>query len=127
MLLFVVCLNPLIQSLEKNLSGVKIGRQKAPTSVVAYADDVTIFLTSVADIQNMKETLLAYEATTGARINIQKSGVLALGTWDTTRQITNIPYQKDIKILGFQFTDIVNSTAIAVWSSVTTRVCTTAQ
>jgi len=63
MLLFVMCLNSLIQSLDKNLSGVKIGRQRAPTSVVAYADDVTIFLTSVADIQKMKETLLAYEAT----------------------------------------------------------------
>jgi len=46
-LLFVMCLKPLILSLEKNLSRVKIGRQKAPTSVVSYADDVTIFLTSV--------------------------------------------------------------------------------
>jgi len=64
-----MCLNPLIQFLEKNLSGVKIGRQKAPTSVIAYADGVTIFLTSVADIQKMKETFLAYEATTGARIS----------------------------------------------------------
>jgi len=69
MLLLVMCLNPLIQFLEKNLSGVKIGRQKAPTSVIAYADGVTIFLTSVADIQKMKETFLAYEATTGARIS----------------------------------------------------------
>jgi len=127
MLLFVMCLNRLIQSLEKNLSGVKIGRQKAPTSVVAYADNVTMFLTSVADIQKMKETLLAYETTTVVRINLQKSRVLALGTWDTTRQIMNIPYHKDIKILGFQFTDIVNLTAIAVWSSVTARVRATAQ
>jgi len=38
----------------------------------------------------------------------------------------NIPYHKDIKILGFQFTDIVNSTAIATWSSVTSRVGATA-
>jgi len=117
----------LIQSLEKNLSGVKIGRQKAPTSVVAYADNVTIFLSSVADIQKMKETLLAYEATTGPRINIRKSRVLALGTWDTTRQIMNIPHHKGIKILGFQFTDIVHSTAIATWSSVTARVRATVQ
>ena len=75
----------------------------------------------------MKETLLAYEATTGARINIRKSRVLALGTWDMTRLIMNIPYHKDIKILGFQFTGIVHSTAIATWSSVTGRVPANAQ
>jgi len=39
----------------------------------------------------------------------------------------NIPYHKDIKILGFQFTDIVHSTAIATWSSVTARVRAIAQ
>ena len=70
----------------------------------------------------MKETLLAYEATTGARINIRKSRVLALGTWDMTRQIMNMPYHKDIKILGFQFTDIVHT-----WSSVTAQVRAIAQ
>ena len=34
---------------------------------------------------------------------------------------------QDIKILGFQFTDIVHSTAIATWSSVTARVRAIAQ
>ena len=97
MLLYAMCLNPLIQSLEKDLSGIKIGRRQVRTTVVAYADDVAIFLSSVADIQKLKETLLALEAATCAVVNIQKSRALALGTWDTTRQIMDIPYHKTSK------------------------------
>jgi len=39
----------------------------------------------------------------------------------------DIPYHKDIKILGFQFTNIVNSAAITTWSSVTARMRAAAQ
>ena len=39
----------------------------------------------------------------------------------------DIPYRKDIKILGFRFTNIVNSTTIATWLSVTARVRAAAQ
>ena len=127
MLLYAICLNPLIQSLEKNLSGIKIGRRQVRTTVVAYADDVKIFLSSVADIQQLKETMLAFEAAIGAVVNIHQSRALALGTWDMTRQIMDIPYHKDIKILGFQFTNIGNSAAIASWSLVTARVRAAAQ
>jgi len=81
----------------------------------------------MADIQKLKETLLAFEAATGAVVNIQKSQALAVGTWDMTRQIMDIPYHKDIKILRFQFTNIVNSAAIATWSSVIAWVLAAAQ
>jgi len=67
------CLNPLIQSLEKNLNGIKICRQHSKTVTTAFADDVTIFLTAVEDVSKLKDLLLRYEAATGATVNIKKS------------------------------------------------------
>ena len=45
MQLFAMCLNPLLFTLENNLAGIQIGRRRVKTTVVAYADDVTIFAT----------------------------------------------------------------------------------
>jgi hypothetical protein len=127
MLLYALCLNPLIQSLEKHLSGIKIGRRQTKTAVTAYVDDVTIYLTQVVDIPKMKEILLRNETATGAKINMLKSRAMAIGNWDTTIQIMNIPYYKEIKILGFHFSNSVNSAAAESWSSVIARVHATAQ
>ena len=43
MILYAMCLNPLLCTLENSLRGLRMGRHRARTSVVAYADDVTIF------------------------------------------------------------------------------------
>jgi hypothetical protein len=50
MILYALCLNPLLSTLEKKLSGIRISQSGPPAKVVAYADDVTIFVTSPADI-----------------------------------------------------------------------------
>jgi len=118
MLLYALCLTTLIQSLVKNLSGIKIGRRQTRTVVTAYAVDVAIYLTQAADIPKMKEILLRYETATGARINMQKSRAMAIGNWHTTLQIMDMPYHKEIKILGFHFSNSVNSAAAETWFSV---------
>jgi len=81
MQLFPLCLNPLIETLERELKGNQIGRGHAKTAVIAYADDFTIFLTSPADVRKLKEILFIYEAATGAKVNMRKSRALALGAW----------------------------------------------
>jgi len=73
-------------------------------AVIAYADYVTIFLNSPADVRKPQETLLIYESVTGAKANVRKSRALALGSWDTTTQIMDISYHTDVKILAFHFT-----------------------
>jgi hypothetical protein len=74
----------------------------------------------------MKELLLRCETATGARINTQKSRAMAIGNWDTTIQIMDIPYYKEIKMLSFHFSNSVNSAAAAAaaetWSSTIARV-----
>lgn len=45
MLLFALCLNQLLCTLECNLVGIRIGRSGVKTATVAYANDLTIFAT----------------------------------------------------------------------------------
>jgi len=104
MQVFALCVNPLIRTQEREIKGIQIRWGHAKTAVIAYADDVTIFLTSPAGVRKLQETPLIYEAATGAKVNMRKSRALALGTWDTTTQIMDIPYHTDAKILVFHFT-----------------------
>ena len=91
MLLFAICLNPLIEVLDQTLTGIRIGRGTR-TAVVAYADDITVFVTDPNDIPALVETLQMYEKATGARVNIRKSKAMAVGAWNTTVNMMNIPY-----------------------------------
>lgn len=96
-------------------------------AAVAYADDVTVFLTSPADVQNLQEALHTYEEATGAKINMRKSRALAIGGWDASSKIMDIHYHTGIKILGFHFTDRVNAANNENWYNVTSLVRATAQ
>jgi len=67
--LYALCLHPFLRLLDLNLRGIRIGRRTRPTSVVAYAYDVTIFATSAADFAIIQEAIRLYERLSGARIN----------------------------------------------------------
>jgi hypothetical protein len=90
MLLYVICLNPLLSTLNRHLYGLRIGRERDRTSVIAYADDLTILITLSTDIQKIQENLHCYEAT-GANANIGKWRAVAIGSWDTSHRIMDIP------------------------------------
>jgi len=120
--LFAICLNPLIHTLEEVLTDIKIGRRRTRITAVAYAGDVTVFLTLPADVRNLQEVLRAYEEATGAKISIQKSRAIAIGSWDASNKILDIPYYTGIKTLGFHFTDRVNVANKVNWYNVTSQV-----
>jgi hypothetical protein len=92
MQLFALCLNPLLRTLVDKLPVIRIGRRGDKTSVVAYADDVTIFLTSPVDIPIIQDVIRCYETASGARVNIRKSKAMAIGIRGTNTNIMNIPY-----------------------------------
>jgi len=48
--------------------------------VVAYANDVTIFVTSAADFAIIEEANRLYERASGARLNPRKSKALEVGS-----------------------------------------------
>jgi hypothetical protein len=57
MALYTLCLQPFLDMFARRLTGIKIGREKEPVSVVAYADDVTLSLTSDTDRQVIEEAI----------------------------------------------------------------------
>jgi hypothetical protein len=126
MQLFAMCLNPLLCTLENNIAGIEIGQRRFKTTVVAYADDVTFFVTSLTDSPKIQEALHCYEEASGAKINIGKSRALAIGPWDASVRIMDIPYHTEAKILGFRITSKVQESAHKSWTITTARIRTQA-
>jgi hypothetical protein len=87
MVLFTLALNRLLVLLDTMLEGLKIGQRTVKYTSLAYADDVTILLTSRADVVQMTEAIRVYERATGARLNPVKTKVITIGVWDTTEPV----------------------------------------
>ena len=111
MVLFVLCLNPLLNALEKKLTGVKIGGGGTKTTVIAYADDVTIVVSKPEDVPIVHDTLRKHERATGAKINIQNSKAIALGLWNTSLKILDISFYTEMKVLGLHIQNTVHASA----------------
>ena len=65
MALYTLALHPLLTDLEHRLPGVRIGRSSRSVSVVAYADDVTVFLTSISDISAVEAPYVSLRSLLG--------------------------------------------------------------
>ena len=122
MLLFAICIDPLLWQLEKHLAGVKYNRGKEKVSVVAYADDVSIILTDLKEIRVVKDILHTFERASGAKLNVTKSAALACGTWNATKEVMGIGYKQSIRILGFQFTKETNKSQRLNWEQVEKKI-----
>jgi len=127
MMLYALCINPLLHKLEEALSGVRIRRRSPGTAAIAYADDVTVFVTDQDEAQSLQGILRTFEKATGAKINMDKYKALAIGGWDTTQKIMNITFQEEIRILGFQFTNRSNYTSKKHWCRVISHARAAAQ
>jgi hypothetical protein len=90
MLLFALCLNPLLTLLDQRLTVIRIGRTR--TAVVTYADDITLFVTTPADIAAFREVIRTYERANAASLIIRNSKALATGPWDTAMNMMGILY-----------------------------------
>ena len=122
MLLFALVLNQLLYLLERNLTGIRNGHRTSKIAVVAYADDVTIFVTAPEDIQAIGDFLLTYERATGTCLNIRKYEAMAAGSWGTSINMMDIPYYPEITIPGFRFTGKVARSGNVPWSRVTGKI-----
>jgi len=54
MSLYILFLNPLLNSLEKKLAGIKIGPRGTRTSIIDYADDVTLIVTKPEEVYRIR-------------------------------------------------------------------------
>jgi hypothetical protein len=121
MLLFALSLKPLLILLDQKITVTRICR-RTRTAVVAYAGDITLFVTSPADIPGLHEAIQTYERATGANLNIRKSKALAAGSWDAAIDMMCISYRTDINILGVRFTSSIAQSVNTSWTRVTGQV-----
>jgi len=73
MLLYAICLNPLLQALDEGLRRIKVGRDNPKVTVAADADDVTVYLSAPENAGKLEQILSTYEKVAGAKVNTQKS------------------------------------------------------
>ena len=67
--------------------------------MLAYVDDVNIFVTSAADFAIIQEAIRLYERASGARLNPRKCKALAVGSWCTQETVLGIAYHRHVTIL----------------------------
>ena len=108
-LLYVLALEPLLRRLRDEgtspaLRGIPfVGRLAARVS--AFADDVTVFVSRLRDIEAVKEAVVEYERIAGAKVNFDKSEGLRLGAWRGSNTLPEPFRWSDgpIRILGVWF------------------------
>jgi hypothetical protein len=125
--LFALCLNPLLHRLDQTLKGLSIHQRQQPSAVIAYADDITLLLTTPEDIDAVKDAIQCYGKATGAILNIRKPQALAVGAWDTTIPMMDIPYNDELTVLGFKMRKSIARAASASWTRITHMVRTQAR
>jgi len=76
---------------------------RPPVSVVAYADDVAVFATTVADFSTIQEAIRLYEKASGTRLNPLKYKAIAVGRWSAFDTVLGIPYHSHVRIPSFNF------------------------
>jgi hypothetical protein len=96
---YVMCLHPLVRSLEKSLPGMKIGPQHLKTTFLAYADDVLVFVTDPTTFTKIRHAISTYEQASGARLNPQKSNALTIAGWAHPTTPLDIPIRDRVEIL----------------------------
>jgi hypothetical protein len=85
---------------------------------VAYADDVTIFISSVTEFPIIQEALQLFEKASGASINPRKSKAPAVGLWQAQETIRGIEYSSSVTILGIIFWATIDQTTRDTWARI---------
>jgi hypothetical protein len=91
MALYALSLHPIPKILDRELPGKMTGGRARAAPIVAYADDVIIFVSSVADFAIIEEALRHFERASGTTINPRKSKALAVGAHKKPSLTFNTP------------------------------------
>jgi len=103
MCLNAMWLHPLVRPLEESLPGMKIGRRHQKTTVLAYPDGVSVFVTDPTTFTTIRHAINTYEQANRARLNPQKSNALATAGWAHPTTPLDIPITDRVKILGVTY------------------------
>jgi hypothetical protein len=109
-------LHQFLRSLEGKLSGLALGAGRKGETVIAYADDVTVFITNLNDFDVIRDEISRYEQAAGARLNPKKSQGIAIGNWPHPAAPFGLDYKDQIKILGITFGTTTRKSASVRWN-----------
>jgi len=118
MVLYALCLQPLLQTLEDRIPGIYFSGTARSSPVLAYADDITVLVTRPEDFDTIRQAVHTYEKATGAQLNTRKSKALSIANWATPATALGIDFQDQIMILGVKFACTLGSSMKANWDSV---------
>jgi len=117
MILYALCLHPLLRTLEHNLPGIRVGRSTQNTPFIAYADDVTVLVTQPGDFAIIHESVRCYEKATGAKLNSQKSKAIPIG--GVRSQLLHLELSLTTKsILGITYGTTIAKSVKNSWAGV---------
>ena len=82
-MLYILALEPFLRRIKANpvLRGLTLPGASEVARYTAFADDVSVLVTSSAEVEEVSKEIGRYEAVTGAKINREKSVGLRLGSW----------------------------------------------
>jgi hypothetical protein len=116
MVLYTLGLQPFLRSLERKLPGLALGAELKGETVIAYADDVTVFVTNPNNFDVIRNEIMRYEQASGPRLNPNKSHGIAIGTWSYPAAPLGLDYKEQIKILGITFGTTTRKSALVSWN-----------
>ena len=96
-------------------------------SIVAYADDVTVFVTHSTNFITILNAIRTFEKATSTQISPQKSKALAVGTWTEPPTILGIDLCHQVKILRVLFGSTIATSTKGSWARVDAGVRTQAR
>lgn len=108
-MLYALSIEPLLHQLREKLLGLAVpaAPNATPIKLSAYADDLSVFVTTDQDVAVLESRIIMYEKATSARVNWAKSEAFLVGSWeDTTPPLlpSVLSWSKTgVKLLGIYF------------------------
>ena len=121
-LLYIICLEPLLQKIRSLDIGIILpgGMNK---TLIAYADDTTFLVKSNSEIEMIINTFNHFGEGSGSKINIQKTSVMGLGNW---KNKADYPFgligKNNMKVYGINFTNTSSATQKQTWDTLLSQI-----
>ncbi|CAG8668238.1 557_t:CDS:1, partial [Ambispora leptoticha] len=124
-LLYIIAFNPLLIALQQRIRGIYISNQAF--KLAAYADDLTVGISSTTDWYNLIDTINKYKKASNAKINKHKTVLVPLTENVRRIQLRDAEHlqvhntNEPLTILGYE-TDTTGTSAKSSWPKLTKKI-----
>ena len=105
----------MLEYIKQKITGIDIPGQKKE-KVAAYADDVTFFVKTNYEIQQIIDAFTLFGKGSGSKLNLEKTVAMGLGKWKNIPDyLFGVEGKNEIKIYGITFTYRPEQTPKKTW------------